>query len=76
MPHNSRARSLNTRLLAAHHNNDRGALIALYQDAAQQAADENAQGFYLTQAYIFALEAGDPAADRIKSRLVALKRDY
>jgi len=38
------------------------------------AADE-AQGFYLTHAYVFALEAGDPRAHDIKVQLVAMGRE-
>lgn len=66
---------LQTRLLAAHASNDRPALIELYLEASETAETEDASGFYLTHAYVFALEAGDPRARGLKSRLTAMKRD-
>ncbi|WP_375255633.1 hypothetical protein [Yoonia sp.] len=63
--------SLKDRLLAAHADDDRQALIALYTEAADSTADTDAACFYLTHAYIFALEAGDPAADGLRTRLKA-----
>lgn len=66
---------LDTRLLAAHDRDDRIALIGLYTEAADQAQDEAAQGFYLTHAYIFALEAGHSAAPALRARLIAMGRE-
>ena len=66
---------LQTRLLAAHQAADNAALVTLYQEAAQHAASETAEAFYLTHAYVFALEIGAPAAAEIKARLVAMGRD-
>ncbi len=63
--------SLQDRLLAAHANDDRAALVALYTQAADQTADTDAACFYLTHAYIFALELGDPASDALYQRLDA-----
>ncbi len=60
---------LDTRLLAAHAADDRKALISLYIEASEGAADEVAASFYLTHAYVFALEAGDPRASELAERL-------
>jgi hypothetical protein len=66
---------LQARLLAAHADNDRHALVALYQEAADTSADPVAQGFFLTHAYVFALELGDPRASDLHARLKAQGRD-
>jgi hypothetical protein len=60
---------LDQALLAAHDSGDQQALIALYSAAADQANDPVAAGFYLTHAYVFALEAGDPRAAMLHQRL-------
>ena len=65
---------LDDQLRAAHAAGDGPALIALYEKAANLAADEDATGFYLTHAWVFALEAGDPAAMRLFARLSAMGR--
>jgi hypothetical protein len=54
--------ALQDRLLAAHARDDRAALVTLYTEAADAAPDTDAACFYLTHAFIFALELGDPAA--------------
>nr|WP_255596838.1 hypothetical protein [Cognatishimia sp. MH4019] len=56
-------------LIAAHAAGDAGALIALYTHAADQAGDVDAACFYLTHAYVFALEAGAPEAVGLQARL-------
>jgi hypothetical protein len=61
---------LDAALLAAHAAGDHAALITLYAEAAG-AATGVAAAFYLTHAYVFALEAGDPRAPDLKARLVA-----
>lgn len=66
---------LHTRLLAAHAAGDRAALIALYAEAADGALTETAAGFYLTHAYVYALEAGSPMAHALHARLCAMGRD-
>ncbi len=66
--------SLNDRLLAAHAKDDRATLIDLYTEAADAANDEDAACFYLTHAYVFALEKGDPAAKVLYRRLRAFGR--
>jgi hypothetical protein len=65
---------LQDRLLAAHARDDRAALIGLYTEAADAADDLDAACFYLTHAYIFALEKGDPAAERLYHRLKTHQR--
>jgi hypothetical protein len=60
---------LDTRLLAAHDANDSLALINLYTQAADQSGDIDAACFYLTHAYVFALECGSPKAAMLRARL-------
>ncbi len=67
--------SLDVQMIAAHEAGDRAALIRLYTQAADAANDENAACFYLTHAYVFALEAGSDEAERLKARLVAAGRE-
>ena len=66
---------LDTRLLEAHAALDNRLLAHLYTQAADQAADERAAGFYLTQAYVFALEAGLADAPALRERLIAMGRE-
>ncbi|MEM7724705.1 MAG: hypothetical protein AAF376_20450 [Pseudomonadota bacterium] len=66
--------ALDAALLAAHAAGDRAALISLYAQAAE-ASDGEASAFYLTHAYVFALEAGDGRASSLKDRLVAMGAD-
>lgn len=63
--------SLQDRLLAAHDCDDRALLVTLYTQAADAADNIDAACFYLTHAYIFALERGDPAAPALYQRLKA-----
>ena len=62
---------LHAALLAAHDAGDHRALVTLYAEAAGQ-APAPAVPFFLTQAWIFALEAGDSRADALEARLKAL----
>ncbi|MFZ7090616.1 hypothetical protein [Primorskyibacter sp. 2E233] len=62
-------------LLAAHARNDRRALVGLYAQAADSVNDLNAACFYLTHAYVFALELGDARAADLHARLVAEGRE-
>ncbi len=64
---------LDAALLAAHVSGDRAKLVTLYAEAADAHAE--AQAFYLTHAYVFALEAGDARAAALRERLVALGAD-
>lgn len=66
---------LHIRMLAAHAQPDPAALIALYTEAADSANDIDTSCFFLTHAYIFALEAGAPQASRLHSRLVLHGRE-
>ncbi|MCO6383933.1 hypothetical protein [Oceanicola sp. 502str15] len=61
--------SLDARLLAAHAARDGAALARLYAEAAE--AGGPGAGFYLTQAWVFALEAGLPEAEAYARRLKA-----
>jgi hypothetical protein len=61
---------LDQRLLAAHAADDRAALISLYTEASEAAGKPVARNFYLTHAYVFALEAGLPIAATLRARLV------
>ncbi|MGJ8603994.1 MAG: hypothetical protein ACSHXH_07685 [Marivita sp.] len=67
--------SLDQALLDAHDRHDTGALIDLYHQAAHEAVSEDATGFFLTHAYVFALECGDARAASLRDALVALGRD-
>lgn len=70
MPLNDK--DLNDALLDAHARCDGAALITLYTDAAQAALAQGqdvAADFYLTHAYVFALERGDDRAAHLHSRL-------
>lgn len=66
---------LDQALLDAHAQGDTKSLIRLYHEAAEAAQDEQATGFFLTHAYVFALEAGDDRAAGLKDALVRLGRD-
>ena len=67
--------ALDKALLAAHAADDHGALIGLYTQAADQVGDEDAACFYLTHAYIFALEQGDGRAMALHERLRCAGRE-
>ena len=66
---------LDARLIAAHEAGDKHALVTLYTEAADGANDVDAACFYLTHAYVFALDAGHPATARLHARLVAQNRE-
>ncbi len=66
---------LDARLLHAHDTGARHALPALYAEAAQTTQDPRARGFYLTHAYVYALEAGLPEAEFLRAQLVAEGRE-
>ncbi|MEM9475662.1 MAG: hypothetical protein AAGA71_10225 [Pseudomonadota bacterium] len=69
---------LDAALLAAHAAGDRGALVRLYAQAGDAAEAEGAReraAFYLTHAYVFALEAGDPKAKTLHARLKGWGRE-
>ncbi|PJI92129.1 hypothetical protein BC777_0973 [Yoonia maricola] len=64
-------KTLQDRLLAAHARDDRKALVTLYAEAADNTNNVDAACFYLTHAYIFALELGDPVSEVLYQRLKA-----
>lgn len=69
---------LDKQLLQAHAAADLPALVALYTEAADRAEarnDQQACCFYLTHAFVFALEHGDARADALNARLSAYGRD-
>lgn len=69
---------LEAALLEAHRAGDVQALVQLYTEAGTLSEANRATTrayFFLTHAWIFALEAGDPVADKLKARLVAHGRE-
>ncbi len=70
--------ALDTALIRAHTDYDLNALVTLYQKAGLSCIDANdvdAGCFYLTHAYIFALEAGFSEAHEIHTVLVSYGRE-
>ncbi len=67
---------LNDRLLAAHATGDKEALVSLYAQASDAAATPRAAAFFLTQAYVFALDSGHPMASELLARLRACGADH
>ncbi|MEL6913007.1 MAG: hypothetical protein AAFP13_00760 [Pseudomonadota bacterium] len=61
--------SLHDTLLAAHAAGDGVAMVTLYLQAAEGAESLDEEMFFLTQAYVFALEHGKMEAVGIASRL-------
>ncbi len=70
-------KSLSTQLLAAHATGDNAALVRLYTAAADQVEqqDIDAACFYLTHAYVFALETNDATCPTLRARLIAHGRE-
>jgi len=60
---------LNLRLLAAHAAGEKAALVTLYGEAAEGADDIDAACFFLTHAYVYALDIGDDRARTLHARL-------
>jgi len=70
--------ALDTALIAAHEARDGSALVGLYVEAADSAEAGgaiDAACFYLTQAYVFALQTGDARAAGLHARLKARGRE-
>ena len=65
---------LQSRLLVAHEKDDRAGLIGLYTEAADRANDLIERSFFLTHAFVFALEAGDIRASLLHERLREMGR--
>ncbi len=68
---------LETALLDAHAKGHLPELVRLYAAAADRAApsDTDRACFFLTHAWVFALEAGDTRADALKRRLIDYGRE-
>jgi len=66
---------LNHQLLAAHAAGDHHALVALYTCAAERSADMDEACFFLTHAYVFALEQNHPETTALRARLIANGRE-
>lgn len=65
-------RALEQRLLDAHARDDPKELAALYTEAAdmkEAEGDVDAACFYLTHAFVYALQVGDNAAEVLQRRL-------
>lgn len=76
-PAGARAR-LDAALIAAHEARDWRRLVALYEEAAETSeakGDVEAACFYLTHAYVFALQTGHPDAAELHRRLKARGRE-
>ncbi len=70
--------ALDAALIKAHAADDREHLVSLYTkaaDLAEASGDTDATCFYLTHAYVFALQAGDRRADNLHTRLVSYGRE-
>ncbi|MFZ5961344.1 hypothetical protein ACOXXX_00190 [Thalassococcus sp. BH17M4-6] len=66
---------LHQRLLAAHASGDGRALVGLYAEAAAIANSKDAACFFLTHAYVHALEAGDARAAALHAALKSEGRE-
>ena len=65
---------LHSQLLAAHDQRNHEGLIGLYTLAADRSNDLVERSFFLTHAFVFALEAGDMRAPVLRSRLHEMGR--
>ena len=69
---------LHAKLLAAHSVGDKSALVRLYTEAGEtmeSSGDIDAACFYLTHAYVFALDIGANEAHKLHGRLKAYGRE-
>ena len=70
--------ALDAALISAHESGDHNELVSLYAraaDLAEASGDSDAMCFYLTQAFVFALETGASEANAIHARLKAEGRE-
>lgn len=67
--------TLDQQMTAAHVAGDHAALVVLYTQAADLANDLDAACFFLTHAYVFALEVGAPEAAELHARLCTHGRE-
>lgn len=63
---------LEHRLAAAHKLDDKMGLVGLYCEAADTAPSDAARSFFLTHAYVFALETADARTENLRHQLIAL----
>lgn len=63
---------LDARLLEAHARGRAEDLVQLYARAADEAEDDKARAFYLTHAYVYALDSGHGDADTLREALIAM----
>ena len=68
-------KELDAQLLDAHARHDSDALITLYAEAAHQQSSEDAAAFFLTHAYVYALESGAPRATDLRAQLIGMGRE-
>ena len=68
------AADLDAALLAAHAAGDNAALVGLYTKAAALGSGDE-RWFFLTQAHVLALEAGDARAEALRAELAATGRE-
>ena len=66
---------LNARLLEAHAARDKHALVGLYAEAAHSTGADEEKWFFLTQAYIFALEQDHHDLADLRAQLVTAGRE-
>lgn len=66
---------LDARLLAAHAQRDQRLLVSLYREAISTTQDPDEIGFFLTQAYVYALDSDHPDAPDLRRQLIALGRE-
>ena len=67
--------ALEQRLLAAHAGDDKRALVRCYTEASRQASEEDERSFFLTHAYVYALETDHPDAQELLQALRDLGRE-
>lgn len=67
--------ALHDAILAAHAAGETRALVGLYTRAADAARSPDEAAFFLTQAYVFALETAHADAPALHARLVAEGRE-
>lgn len=68
--------SIDAALLAAHAAGDGLTMMQLYAQAAETAETPDAAAFFLTHAYVFALEAGHADAPALHQRLIDAGREH
>ena len=66
---------LDAALVEAHEAADGARLVTLYTEAANQAGDIDSECFFLTHAYVFALQVGHSSAGALHARLIAHGRE-